>query len=146
YDMVIYKELPEIFKAFKRIDPKQPKYSPKLSVIICGKRHHARFYATTEENADKNGNTRPGTVLDKGVTSIRDYDFYLQAHAGLQGTVRPTHYIVIYDENRLSADTIQQGVHTSSYLFARAAKAVSLIPAAYYADVACEQARFWVHG
>ncbi|KAI0028802.1 Piwi domain-containing protein, partial [Vararia minispora EC-137] len=90
YDMVIYKELPEIFKAFKRIDPKQPKYSPKLSVIICGKRHHARFYATTEENADKNGNTRPGTVLDKGVTSIRDYDFYLQAHAGLQGTVRPT--------------------------------------------------------
>jgi hypothetical protein len=62
YDKVIKEELPEIFKAFKRIDPKQPKYHPKLSIIICGKRHHARFYPTTDENADKNGNTRPGTV------------------------------------------------------------------------------------
>jgi eukaryotic translation initiation factor 2C len=85
-------------------------------------------------------------VLDKGVTSVRDFDFYLQAHAGLQGTVRPTHYIVIYDENELTADKIQQGVHATSYLYARATKAVSLIPAAYYADVACEQARFWIHG
>jgi eukaryotic translation initiation factor 2C len=87
-----------------------------------------------------------GQVLDKGVTSVRDYDFYLQAHAGLQGTVRPTHYVVIYDENSLTADVIQQGVHSTSYLYARATKAVSLIPPAYYADLVCEQARFWIYG
>ena len=64
-----------------------------------------------------------------------------QAHNGLQGHVKSTHYIVVYDENRLSADTIQQGTHTASYLYARATKAVSLVPAAYYADIACERGR-----
>ncbi|TFY74526.1 hypothetical protein EWM64_g9487 [Hericium alpestre] len=146
YDKVLREELPQVFEAFKRIDPKNPTYHPLLSIVICGKRHHARFYASDSKDADKNGNTKPGTVVDKGITSIFDFDFYLQAHAGLQGTVRPTHYVVIYDEIGLGADEIQQGVHTTSYLYARATKAVSLIPAAYYADVVCEQARYWIHG
>jgi eukaryotic translation initiation factor 2C len=143
---VIKEELPQIFEAFKRIDAKNPRYHPTLSVVICGKRHNARFYPTDSEFADRNGNTRPGTVVDKGVTSVLDFDFYLQAHAGLQGTVKPTHYVVIYDESQLSADTVQQGVHAASYLYARATKAVSLVPPAYYADIVCEQARFWIHG
>ena len=74
-----------------------------------------------------------------------DFDFYLQAHAGLQGPLKPTHYVVIYDESQLTADTVQQGVHTGSYLNAWATKAVSLVPPAYYADIVCEQARFWIH-
>lgn len=74
-----------------------------------------------------------------------DFDFYLQAHAGLQGHVKATHYTVVYDENELSADTIQQGTHTASYLYARATKAVSLIPAAYYADLACERGRCFLN-
>ncbi|KAI0300639.1 Piwi-domain-containing protein [Multifurca ochricompacta] len=146
YDKVIREELPQIFEAFKRIDAKNPRYHPTLSILICGKRHHARFYPTDSEHADKNGNTRPGTVVDRGVTSVVDFDFYLQAHAGLQGTVKPTHYIVIYDESSLTADAVQQGVHSASYLYARATKAVSLVPPAYYADIVCEQARFWIHG
>jgi Piwi domain len=69
----------------------------------------------------------------------------LQAHAGLQGTVKATHYTVVYDENTLSADDIQQGTHDASYLYARATKAVSLIPAAYYADLACERGRCYLN-
>jgi len=143
---VLREELPQIIAAFKRIDAKNPAYRPTLSIVICGKRHNARFYPTDSEFADRNGNTRPGTVVDKGVTSMLDFDFYLQAHAGLQGTVKPTHYIVIYDESSLTADMVQQGVHTASYLYARATKAVSLVPPAYYADIVCEQARYWIHG
>lgn len=120
-------------------------YRPKLTIIICGKRHHARFYATTDTAADRNGNTRPGTVVDKGVTEVFGFDFYLQAHAGLQGTVRPTHYTVVYDENKLGADEVQQGTHCASYLYARATKAVSLVPAAYYADLACERGRCYIN-
>ncbi|KAI9461396.1 Piwi-domain-containing protein [Russula earlei] len=146
YDKVIKEELPQIFEAFKRIDPKNPRYHPTLSIVICGKRHNARFYPTDSEFADRNGNTRPGTVVDKGVSSMLDFDFYLQAHSGLQGTVKPTHYVVIYDESSLTADMVQQGVHAASYLYARATKAVSLVPPAYYADIVCEQARFWIHG
>lgn len=143
---MIKEELPQILAAFKRIDAKNENYHPTLSIVICGKRHNARFYPTDSDFADRNGNTRPGTVVDKGVTSMLDFDFYLQAHAGLQGTVKPTHYVVIYDESSLTADMVQQGVHAASYLYARATKAVSLVPPAYYADIVCEQARFWIHG
>jgi len=65
-----------------------------------------------------------------------DFDFYLQAHTSLQGHVKATHYTVVYDENELTADEIQKGTRGASYLYARA---VSLIPAAYYADLACER-------
>ncbi|KAI0313106.1 Piwi-domain-containing protein [Amylostereum chailletii] len=146
YDKVLREELPQLFEAFKRIDPKKPNYHPTLSIVICGKRHHARAYPTVEGAADGKGNTRPGTVIDKGITSVRDFDFYLQPHAALQGNVRSTHYVVIYDENKLGADEIQQVVHSTSYLWARATKAVSLIPPAYCADVVCEQARYWIQG
>ncbi|KAJ8516713.1 hypothetical protein ONZ45_g6006 [Pleurotus djamor] len=146
YDTVLQEELAQIFEAFQRLGTAGRKvYRPKLSIIICGKRHHARFYPTTSAEASKNGNTKPGTVVDRGVTSVFDYDFYLQAHSGLQGQVRPTHYVIIYDENGLGADEIQVGAHDFSYLYARATKAVSLIPAAYYADLACERGRCYIN-
>jgi len=149
FDKVIREELPQIldsFKAFNTKDKSTPTpYRPKLTIIICGKRHHARFFPTAAANADKNGNTRPGTVVDKGVTDVFGFDFYLQAHAGLKGTVRPTHYTIIYDENSLGADEIQQGTHHTSYLYSRATKAVSLVPPAYYSDLACERGRLYIN-
>ncbi|KAG7440908.1 argonaute-like protein [Guyanagaster necrorhizus] len=146
YDIVIREEVVQIKEAAKRLNTKDGKaYKPLVSVIICGKRHHSRFYPTGGANADKNGNTKPGTVVDKGITGVFDYDFYLQAHAGLQGTVKPTHYVVIYDENSLDVDELQKGTNNTSYLYARATKAVSLIPAAYYADLACERGRCYLN-
>jgi hypothetical protein len=147
FKSVIDEELPQILDSFKKLNTKEKSapYQPKLTIIICGKRHHARFYPTDRPNADRNGNTKPGTVLDKGITEVFGFDFYLQAHAGLQGTVRPTHYTVVYDENRLGADEVQQGTHHASYLYARATKAVSLVPAAYYADLACERGRCYIN-
>ncbi|KIJ17922.1 hypothetical protein PAXINDRAFT_167846 [Paxillus involutus ATCC 200175] len=149
FDTVLEEELPKMLDAFKRVAPKGgPKgkpYRPLLTIVICGKRHHARAWPTNAQLADKKGNTRPGTVCDQGITSVFDFDFYLQAHAGLQGHVKPTHYTVVYDESRLGADEVQQGIHTSSYLYARATKAVSLIPPAYYADLACERGRCYLN-
>ncbi|KAJ6558191.1 ribonuclease H-like domain-containing protein [Mycena capillaripes] len=148
FDIVIREEKAQILEAFKKLSTaaRGPKpYRPFFSIIICGKRHHARFYPTSSNFADRNGNTQPGTVVDKGVTAVFDFDFYLQAHAGLQGTVRPTHYTVVYDELKLTADELQQGSNDFSYLYARATKAVSLIPAAYYADLACERGRYYLN-
>ncbi|EIN06816.1 argonaute-like protein [Punctularia strigosozonata HHB-11173 SS5] len=144
YDTVLVEEYPLILKSFERISPNKP-YRPSLSIIICGKRHHARFNGTVLSDVDQGGNTKPGTVVDKGVTDPYLFDFYLQAHKGLQGTVKATHYAVIYDENRLTADGIQKGTHDASYSYARATKAVSLIPAAYYADIACERGRYYIN-
>lgn len=145
FDIVVAEELPQIKKAFKKYgNPKQP-YLPKLSIVICGKRHHTRFFPTEGAFADQNGNPRPGTVVDRGVTAVYDFDFFLQAHHGLQGTVRPTHYYVVYDEIGFKADELQGLTNSVSYMFARATKAVSLAAPAYYADLACERGRSYLH-
>ncbi|THH32716.1 hypothetical protein EUX98_g1439 [Antrodiella citrinella] len=143
FRLVLRHELPQLLETFKKFE--KGAYRPKLSIVICGKRHHARNYATGQDHAVKNGNTLPGTVIDKGITDVFNHDFYLQAHHGLQGNVRSTHYTAVYDENQMSADTLQDVTNRNSYLYARATKAVSLIPPAYYADLACERARLYLN-
>lgn len=142
FDQVLQKELPGMKEAFRALK----NCRPKLTIAICGKRHHTRFYPTKPEEADRTSNTKAGTVVDQGVTAVYDFDFYLQAHAGLQGTVRATHYSVIFDENKFPADDLQQGANDVSYLWARATKSVSLIPPAYWADRACERGRQYLNG
>jgi hypothetical protein len=150
FDIVRAEERPQMFEAFRSFStPKKP-YKPKLTIIICGKRHHTRFYPTEEDTAAGDGNPRAGTVVDRGVTSVYDFDFFLQAHGGLQGTTRPTHYYVVHDEIGFKANEIQGLTNAMSYMFARATKAVSLVSPAYYADVACERGRCYlrklIHG
>ena len=131
---------------------------PKLSVVVVGKRHHTRFYATKQDEADRSGNPNNGTVVDRGVTSMWNWDFFLQAHTCLQGTAKPAHYYVVLDEifgkGNLkkphpfpnAADTLEDLTHNMCYLFSRATKAVSICPPAYYADLACERARCYLQG
>ncbi|PCH34396.1 argonaute-like protein [Wolfiporia cocos MD-104 SS10] len=142
---VIVEEVLEVKKAFTKFSTPEKPYSPKVTFISCGKRHNTRFYPTKADDADRLGNPRPGTVVDRGVTAVYDFDFYLQAHGGLQGSTRPTHYYVLYDENGFNADTIQGLTNNISYMFARATKAVSLVSPAYYADLACERGRCYLH-
>jgi len=142
---VVKEELPLIKAAFRKFDTAQKAYEPALTIVICGKRHHTRFYPTEEAHADSSGNPRPGTVVDRGVTSIYHFDFFLQAHGGLQGTTRPTHYYVVHDEIGFKADELQLLTNAVSYMFARATKAVSLVSPAYYADLACERGRCYLH-
>ncbi|KAI6096159.1 ribonuclease H-like domain-containing protein [Pisolithus croceorrhizus] len=144
FNIVLEEEYPEILQAFRKYDkPRQP-YRPKLTIVICGKRHHTRFYPTEESTAAGDGNPRPGTVVDRGVTAVYHFDFFLQAHGGLQGTTRPTHYYVVHDENGFKADQIQGLTHALSYMFSRATKGVSLVSPAYYADIACERGRCYL--
>jgi len=136
-------ELPKLRSACASVS-KDPNYRPKIAIIVCGKRHHARFYPTNESHTDSKGNCAPGTVVDRAVTSVYEHDFYLQAHVGLQGTARSAHYIVTHDDIHLKADDLQKLVHNLSYLFARATKAVSYVPPAYYADILCERGRCYL--
>lgn len=145
FSIVVKEEIPKIRASFKKFDTAQSSYRPKLTVVICGKRHHTRFYPTEALNGDHNGNPKPGTIVDRGVTAIYEYDFFLQAHGGLQGTTRPTHYYVVCNEMGMNADDLQSLTNTISYTFARATKAVSLAAPAYYADLACERGRCYLH-
>ena len=63
---------------------------PKITIIIVGKRHHTRFYPTKEAHADEKNQLRNplnGTVVDRGITMHKGWDFYLQAHSAIKGTV-----------------------------------------------------------
>jgi eukaryotic translation initiation factor 2C len=86
-----------------------------------------------------------------------NWDFFLQAHAELQGTARLCHYYIVHDEIfrqiyakfippqfQNVADIVEDLTHNMCYLFGRATKAVSLCPPAYYADLACERARCYL--
>lgn len=145
FSIVIEDEISKIRASFRKFDTPQGPYRPKLTVVVCGKRHHTRFYPTEPNSADHNGNPKPGTIVDRGVTAIYEYDFFLQAHGGLQGTTRPTHYYVLCNEMDLNADDLQSLTNAISYTFARATKAVSLAAPAYYADLACERGRCYLH-
>ena len=146
FEQVKQFEVPPMRSAFSSLNTQNngTPYKPKLTIVICGKRHHARAFATSAGDADRTANPRAGLVVDRGITAVYDFDFYLQAHAGLQGTTRPTHYTVVYDENSLTADAIQQGTNRLCYLWARATKSVSLAPPAYWADIACERGRYYI--
>ena len=109
------------------------------------------FYPTTEQDSNRE-NPIPGTVVDRGVSEPRDWDFFLQAHSALQGTARPAHYFTVWDEifyprypansgGPGAADVLQDLTHKMCYIFGRATKAVSVCPPAYYADLVCTRAR-----
>ncbi|PGH26483.1 hypothetical protein AJ80_01797 [Polytolypa hystricis UAMH7299] len=143
YEQVLTDELAAIKKCVER------KYSgrtlPKITLIIVGKRHHTRFYPSDRQNADRGGNVLPGTVVDRGCTMERSFDFFMVAHEGIQGTSRPAHYVVLYDENDCTADKLQKLTYYLCYLFGRSARSVSIVPPAYYADIVCERARCYLY-
>ena len=141
---------------------------PKITLIIVAKRHHTRFFPTKENEASGSNmrlnnqrkpqpgisNPKNGTVVDRGVTDKRTWDFYLQSHHAIQGTARPAHYVVMLNEifqeshvrppNKNVADLIQDITHNLCYMYGRATKAVSICTPTYYADIACERARRWL--
>nr|XP_019005135.1 uncharacterized protein I203_01979 [Kwoniella mangroviensis CBS 8507]OCF68596.1 hypothetical protein I203_01979 [Kwoniella mangroviensis CBS 8507] len=142
YDLCATIEMDRVKQAFKELDPK---YNPKITLVICAKRHHMRFFAEDRRDTDKTGNLLAGTVVDTDVTHPFAFDFYLQSHAGLQGTARPTHYVVVIDENNFTADRMQGLCNDLCYSYARSSRAVSLVPVVYYADLIAWKARDFVY-
>lgn len=49
-------------------------------------------------------------MVDRGCTTAREFDFFLVAHAGIQGTCRPAHYVVLRDGNNFTANELQNMV------------------------------------
>ena len=89
------------------------KISPKITVIVVGKRHHVRFFPRNDADADKSGNCPAGTVVDREVANPAEFDFYLQSHGGLLGTSRPAHYNILCDENNFTYVSLPYTDHCS---------------------------------
>ena len=114
YDKVINAEIDEINKI--RLKTYGNTRGSELIMIIGAKRHHTRFFPTVVNNRrimdTRTGNCKPGTVVDRGITMEKGWDFYLQAHGALKGTAKPAHYIVVYTEfgPELTVDKVEQMV------------------------------------
>ncbi|KAL7810164.1 Piwi domain-containing protein [Trichoderma gracile] len=145
FSQVLDQELPSIREACRL--KYQARSQPKLTILVSVKRHQTRFYPTSTNEMSNSGNVINGTVVDRGVTLARYWDFFLTAHEALKGTARPAHYTVLFDEifrprfGTKAADELERLTHDLCYLYGRATKAVSICPPAYYADIVCERAR-----
>ncbi|KAI1182530.1 RNA interference and gene silencing protein [Nemania serpens] len=157
YKTVVEEELPALRGACEHLYPASHTKvgKPHITIVIVGKRHNTRFYPTERSHADRSGNPENGTIVDRGVTEARNWDFFLQAHTAVQGTAKPAHYYVVYDQIfqnmkvpapfSTAADALEDLTHNMCYLFGRATKAVSVCPPAYYADLVCTRARCYLH-
>ncbi|GAA5922205.1 hypothetical protein JCM1841_000674 [Sporobolomyces salmonicolor] len=140
---VVQSEIMQIKAAFREIDPT---WNPKLTYVVCAKRHNVRLFAAnpTGQDVDRTGNLPPGVVVDTTITHPYLFEFYLQAHAGLKGTAKPTRYICILDEIGFGSDQLEKLANSLCFNFGRATRSVSLVPIAYYADIVAFKARSYV--
>ncbi|ODV82738.1 hypothetical protein CANARDRAFT_25652 [[Candida] arabinofermentans NRRL YB-2248] len=157
FEILLKEEVPAVKAAFSTIKRKMnlPTYNPKLTFVVIVKRHNTRFYPLNKNAKTSSGkeiavqakeNIIPGSIVDKGITSVKYYDFYLQSQMALQGTAVPGHYYVLYDENKFKPDEIQKVTYGLCNIFARAVNSVRVVPPAYYADLLCERGNCYMNG
>ncbi|KAL6204924.1 hypothetical protein ACLB2K_022191 [Fragaria x ananassa] len=123
------------------------RYMPTVTFVVVQKRHHTRLFPADHNNCgqmDRSGNIQPGTVVDTEICHPTEFDFYLNSHAGIQGTSRPAHYHVLYDENSFSADSLQVLTNNLCYTYARCTRSVSIVPPVYYAHLVAFRARHYM--
>ncbi|XP_066994690.2 piwi-like protein Ago3 isoform X2 [Anabrus simplex] len=107
-------EVPQFESVFHLI---KPDYKPSLTIVICQKRINTRIFTYAHEQGDELVNPGPGTVVDHSVTRRDWYDFFLVSQHVRQGTVSPTHYIVIYDTSKMKTDHVQRLTYKLCHLY-----------------------------
>ncbi|KAK5065213.1 hypothetical protein LTR84_001050 [Exophiala bonariae] len=139
---VLNQEVPEIRNVLGELSDSK-KFEGKITVIIASKRHHVRAFPRPgdKEAADMKGNPLPGCLIERDVTMPNEFDFYLYSHIALQGTSRPVHYTILYDEADHRPEQIQNMLYEHCYQYMRSTTSVSLHPAVYYAHLASNRAK-----
>jgi len=118
-------------------------YQPGITFIVVQKRHHTRlFCADKKDQIGKSGNIPAGTTVDVGITHPTQFDFYLCSHAGIQGTSRPSHYHVLWDDNHFNSDDLQMLTYQLCHTYVRCTRSVSIPAPAYYAHLVAFRARY----
>jgi eukaryotic translation initiation factor 2C len=145
----INSELKAIQDACARFTLGKAPYKPKVTFVTVQKRHGTRFFPGEQSAFDlavggKSGNVRPGVVVDTDICSPTMFDFYLNSHAGIQGTNKSAKYSVLYDDVGFSADSMQVLAYWLCHTFCRCTRTVSYCPPAYYAHHAAFRGRAWL--
>ncbi|GAX84399.1 hypothetical protein CEUSTIGMA_g11821.t1 [Chlamydomonas eustigma] len=149
YNAVMARELGAIQAACREVPGGT--YKPRITFVCVQKRHQTRLYPSTDmASSDRSlardpsrasGNVVPGLVVDREICHPKEFDFYLNSHAGIQGTNKPAKYSVLYDECGFTADSMQLLAYWLCYTFCRCTRSVSYLPPAYYAHHAAFRGR-----
>ncbi|KAF4634153.1 hypothetical protein G7Y89_g3969 [Cudoniella acicularis] len=75
----------------------------QTTLLVVGKRHHARFYPNPN---DKKSNLKAGACVDEEVIAPNQFAFYLQSHDSPLGTARTGHYVVVVDDCEYGAQEL----------------------------------------
>lgn len=146
FDAVRQEEIGAMQAACMELDRE---YQPRITFIVVQKRHHTRFFPMSEHDAVGRGkNVPPGTTVDTVITHPSQHDFYLCSHASIQGTSRPCHYHVIWDDSDFGADDLQLFTYQLCHMFWRCNRSVSYPAPTYYAhrDAAHARVLLQAHG
>eukprot|EP00095_Tigriopus_kingsejongensis_P011291 maker-scaffold14_size734282-snap-gene-2.24 protein:Tk11291 transcript:maker-scaffold14_size734282-snap-gene-2.24-mRNA-1 annotation:"piwi-like protein 1" len=91
-------------------------YEPAFVFVVVQKRINTRIYMSKMGVVS---NPAPGTIVDHTITRRNFYDFFLVSQKVGQGTVSPTHYVVIEEQNseQLSPDVIQKMAYKLTHMY-----------------------------
>ncbi|XP_069944367.1 piwi-like protein Ago3 isoform X2 [Cherax quadricarinatus] len=104
-------ELPQLATIFHHF----ASYEPKLYLIVVQKRVNTRIFAAMRSR--ELGNPPPGSIIDHTITRRCWYDFLLVSQHVRQGTVSPTHYVVVHDGGKLKVDNMQRLTYKLTHLY-----------------------------
>ena len=141
FTQVLDWELKALRRACKLFHDEKPGYEPAITLVCVQKNHHLRmFCADKRHQVGRGGNIPPGTCVDREVTHSLEFDFFLCSHSATQGTIIPTHYHVLWDENNFNANSLQALTHQLCHTYARCTKAISVPAPIYYARSVAKRA------
>ncbi|XP_071439350.1 piwi-like protein Ago3 [Hetaerina americana] len=104
-------EIPQFQACFDRVSSG---YKPQLTVLIVQKRINTRLFTCEKNNL---ANPPPGTIVDNTVTRKNWEDFFLVSQSVREGTVTPTHYIILHDSSDLKIDYIQRLTYKLCFMY-----------------------------
>ncbi|KAK8398346.1 hypothetical protein O3P69_003910 [Scylla paramamosain] len=104
-------EIPQLATVFMHFDS----YEPKLSFVVVQKKLNTRLFTVMASRGLNN--PPPGSIVDHTITHHHWYDFFLVSQQVRQGTVSPTHYIVLRDGSNLKVDHMQRLAYKMTHLY-----------------------------
>ncbi|CAI2314807.1 unnamed protein product [Caenorhabditis sp. 36 PRJEB53466] len=117
-------------------------YQPGITFIGLDVTHHTRLFAA--DDIDKVGssqNVPAGTIVETGITVNNLFEFYLVSHAGIQGTSRPTKYVVMWDDNQMPPEDVHDMTYQLCHTQSRCTRSVSIPSPVYYAKLVAQRAK-----
>jgi eukaryotic translation initiation factor 2C len=144
FDVVLDHELPAIHGALARHGIMED--ACKILVLVCQKNHHTRLVYEESLGDCRYHNVSPGIVVDacggmESITSSTQIEFYLNSHATIQGTSKPTKYTLIYDGIGMKLSEIELMTYWLCYLYVRCTRSVSIATPVYYAHWAAKRGK-----